>query len=144
LKTEAGKRLLFDPLRRKWVVAAPEEVVRQHLVHYLTAVKGYPASRTVVEKEFRVGGKSLRSDIVVYTAEGGVCLSVECKAPTVRIDQAVFDQLARYHAVLNARLLIVSNGLEHYCCSYALDKGAYTFLEEIPAYSEIEKNGTKL
>ncbi len=60
---------------------------------------------------------------------------VEYKAPTVAITQRVFDQIARYNIVVQARVLIVSNGLRHYCCRYAGD--GYEFLREVPVYDDL-------
>ena len=42
---------------------------------------------------------------------------VEYKAPEIeKITQKVFDQITRYNMVLKVDYLIVSNGLQHYCC----------------------------
>ena len=41
---------------------------------------------------------------------------VEYKAPEIEITQKVFDQITRYNMVLKVDYLIVSNGLQHYCC----------------------------
>ena len=62
---------------------------------------------------------------------------VEYKAPSINITQKVFDQIVRYNMVLKAHYLIVSNGLEHYCCQIDYDNNNYRFLETIPCYNEL-------
>ena len=39
--------------------------------------------------------------------------------------------------VLRASYLIVSNGLQHYCCSIDYANNSYAFLKDIPNYDEI-------
>ncbi len=77
---------------------------------------------------------SKRSDILVHNREGKPWLIVECKAPTVKISQDVFDQIARYNFVLKVPYLVVTNGLEHYCCQMDYQAASYIFLENIPPY----------
>ena len=49
----------------------------------------------------------------------------------------VFDQITRYNMVLKVDYLIVSNGLNHYCCHIDYNTKTYLFLPEIPHYSEL-------
>jgi hypothetical protein len=63
---------------------------------------------------------------------------IEYKAPAVVINQAIFDQIARYNMSLQVPWLIVSNGLEHFCCYIDKEKGGYSFLKEIPPYGELK------
>ena len=51
--------------------------------------------------------------------------------------QKTFDQIVRYNMVLHARYLIVSNGLQHYCCRIDYDTASYSFLEDIPHYNDL-------
>src|SRR6201986_2999627 len=94
---EGGQLTLFDELRKKHIVITPEEWVRQHFVQYLINQKNYPKSLIKLEGGLRLHGMSRRSDIVVFNPEGEKILMVECKAPSVAINQKVFDQIARYN-----------------------------------------------
>ncbi|MBC29419.1 MAG: restriction endonuclease subunit R [Muricauda sp.] len=127
--------LIFDVIRKKFVLLQPEEWVRQHVVHFLLTTKGYPKSLMNVEKQLIVNKLSKRYDVVVFKPDSSIFLLVECKAPQVKITQDVFDQIARYNRGLGATYLMVTNGLEHYYCQmdYVLEK--YTFLKEIPDFS---------
>src|ERR1700712_4693150 len=112
-----GQLTLFDELRKKHIVITPEEWVRQHFVQYLINQKKYPKTLIKLEGGLRLHGMAKRTDIVVHNSAGDKILIVECKAPSVAIDQKVFDQVARYNMTHKVPLLAVSNGLQHYYCS---------------------------
>ena len=126
---------IFDIVRKKFVVLQPEEWVRQHVVHYLNAVKGYPLSLLNVEKKLSVNGLTKRYDIIVFNNDGSIHILVECKAPTVLIDQSTFDQVARYNLKANATYLMLTNGLSHYYCQLDVKTENYRFLKDIPDFS---------
>lgn len=126
--------LIFDEIRKKFVVLQPEEWVRQHVIRFLMEEKGYPKSLISVEREITINGLSKRFDVVVFSPSANVSLVVECKAPSVVITQSVFDQIARYNLSLNADLLMVTNGLTHYYCQMDYNQKKYHFLNELPKY----------
>lgn len=109
----------------------PEEWVRQHIVHYLIQEKKYAKSAINTEVVVEINGLKKRADIVVFKKEKPWII-VECKAPSVTIDQKAFDQIARYNLSLNADCLMVSNGLNHYYCQMDMENQRYHFLEELP------------
>ena len=130
-----GKNVIFDSLRKKFVALTPEEWVRQHFVHYLTDVKGYPTGLLANEVQLDLNGTRKRCDTVLYNKDLSARMIVEYKAPHVEITQAVFDQITRYNMVLKVEYLIVSNGLQHYCCRIDYTTMRYSFLPEIPDYN---------
>ena len=133
--TERGeKRLIFDFLRRKYVALSPEEWVRQHFVHYLVEVKKYPKSLLANEVELKVGDKKLRCDTLLYTQALQPRMIVEYKAPTIQLQQKTFDQISAYNLLLKVDYLVVSNGLQHYCCKMDYAQQRYVFLEQLPDY----------
>ncbi len=132
-----GKLSILDTLRRKYVSLTPEEWVRQHFVHFLVEHKGYPPSLLANEVELRIGDKRLRCDSVLYNSAAQPVMIIEYKAPTVALTQRVFDQISVYNMLLHVDYLIVSNGLQHYCCRMDYENGTYTFLTDIPEYREI-------
>ncbi|ARN70893.1 restriction endonuclease subunit R [Nonlabens tegetincola] len=132
--TEKG-RLIFDQVRKKFVVLTPEEWVRQHVVEFLLSRKRIPLNLLTVEKQIRVSGTIKRYDIVSYNKDGSVHLVVECKAPDVKITQETFDQIARYNKELQSEYLMVTNGLDHYFCTMDYETRGYTFIPDIPEYS---------
>lgn len=134
IKSSENKRLIFDQIRKKYVVITPEEWVRQHYVSYLIKEKKYPISQIALEKQVIVNGLKKRTDILIFNQQGTHEILVECKAPSIPITQATFDQIARYNLKLKAKYLIVTNGLNHVYCQMDFDNEKYTFLKEIPSY----------
>lgn len=128
---------IFDILRRKYVALTPEEWVRQHFIHFLINQKNYPATLLANEIKLQVGNKTLRADSVLYDRELRPRMIVEYKAPHIPITQKVFDQISTYNMLLHVDYLVVSNGLQHYCCKMDYDNQKYLFLEDIPDYQKI-------
>lgn len=137
LTDENGQLSIFDTLRKKNLILTPEEWVRQHFVQYLIKDKHYPKSLIKLEGGLKLHGMAKRSDIVVFNSSGEKILLVECKAPSVGISQGTFDQAARYNMVHKVKLLVVSNGLQHYYCRIDFEKQSYQFIEELPSYKEL-------
>jgi len=134
IKSSENKTWVFDIIRKKYVLLQPEEWVRQNMVHYLLEAKKYPTSLINTEKQLIVNNLKKRYDIVVYNSNGSIHILVECKAPSIKITQQAFDQIAQYNMQLNATFLIVSNGLEHYFCKMDYQNKKYIFLNEIPDF----------
>ena len=128
---------IFDILRRKYVALTPEEWVRQHFIHCLINQKNYPVTLLANEIKLQVGNKTLRADSVLYDRELRPRMIVEYKAPHIPITQKVFDQISTYNMLLHVDYLVVSNGLQHYCCKMDYDNQKYLFLEDIPDYQNI-------
>lgn len=137
IKTEGKHQMIFDDIRKKWLVLTPEEWVRQHMLRYLAEDKKYPASLMAIEMGIKLNGTKKRCDIAMYNTKGEAIALVECKAPSVKITQAAFDQIARYNMELNVKYLIVSNGLKHYCCVIDFENKSYEFLNGIPEYHSL-------
>ena len=132
-----GKRMVFDSLRRKYVALTPEEWVRQHFVHFLMEHKDYPSGLLANEVELKIGDKRLRCDSLLYYKEMKPQMIIEYKAPTIQIQQKTFDQISVYNLLLHVDYLIVSNGLQHYCCKMDYDNQKYLFLQDIPDYENL-------
>ena len=137
LKSIEGKGFIFDSLRKKFVRLTPEEWVRQNFVQFLIAEKKYSVSLIAVEAGVKVNNNLQRADLVVFNRSGNPLLVAEFKAPEVKINQQAFDQVARYNMQLKVPFLIVSNGLQHFCCKINYNDHSYAFLPEIPEFSEI-------
>jgi len=137
MKETDGTIFILDPTRKKYVLLTPEEWVRQNCLNYLRDQKGFPVGYLAVERSFKLHGKILRYDIVAYSRQAKPLLLVECKAPDVRISQQTFDQVAVYNLHLQVPYLIVTNGLEMYCCESDFAAQCYRFLKEIPDFHAI-------
>ena len=137
VKKIGGKISILDPLRRKFVALTPEEWVRQHFVNFLLKEKGYPAALIANEIQIDLNKLKKRCDSVVYNRDLSPLMIIEYKAPDVDITQQVFDQIVRYNIVLKVKYLIVSNGLNHYCCIMDYEKQSFNYLSDIPNYTDL-------
>ena len=134
LKSNENKTLIFDIIRKKYVVLTPEEWVRQHFVNYLISIKNYPVSLIAIEKQIQLHKVTKRFDILIFSNIGKPYILIECKATNVQIGQNTFDQIARYNSEIDAEFLIVTNGLDHFCCQMDFDSKKYIFLNSIPDF----------
>ena len=132
-----GRLHVLDPFRRRWLQLTPEEEVRQRFVAYLLHEKGYPASLMRTEHTLHLNGMVRRCDILVDKPAGIPSLMVECKAPSVKINQKVFDQAARYNLVLRLPFLVLTNGIQHFCCRVDFEAQKVELLSEIPSWAAL-------
>ena len=133
-RTEDGRMRILDPLRHTFVALTPEEWVRQNFVSFLHHHKGYPLALMANEMSISMAGMSRRCDTVVYDRSLRPLMIVEYKRPNVKITQRVFEQISRYNHTMHVDYLVVSNGMQHYCCRMDYDTTSYTFLNDIPTW----------
>ena len=134
IKYEGEKQLIFDSIRKKFIVLTPEEWVRQNFVEYLKHEKKFPASLMAIEKQIMVNGKQRRFDLLIYNRKGQPQLIAEFKSPDVKITQETFNQVVRYNMALRVEKVIVSNGLQHFACKINYENNSYEYLSEIPDF----------
>ena len=136
LKTKLveGTTQVFDAVRKKYLVLTSEEWVRQHFIYYLNTEKKYPLGLMGIEKIVKYNGQSTRADIILYNNTGKPNMIVECKAPEVKITQDTFDQIAKYNFKLKVNFLVVTNGMQHFCCAMDYENNKINFLKEIPQF----------
>ena len=128
---------IYDTLRRKYVALTPEEWVRQHFVNWLISDKSYPASLMANEASIKLNSLTRRCDTVVYNQLLEPLMIIEYKESNIPVTQGVFDQVVRYNTVLKVKYIVVSNGINHYCCKMDYDKQSYDFLTDIPNYIDL-------
>lgn len=138
VKFSNGRKYIFDIIRKKYLVLTPEELVRQLMLHYLIEEKGYPKNKIQVERGLEFNTMQKRCDILVFDACFKPVLLVECKAARVKMDQKVFEQIARYNMSLKVPYLLVTNGPINYCSYINQEAQSFHFLEEIPSYNELK------
>ncbi|WP_114783835.1 type I restriction enzyme HsdR N-terminal domain-containing protein [Botryobacter ruber] len=137
LKQSGPDSLIFDELRRKYVVLTPEEWVRQHFIHYLRNSLHYPKGLISVERGATYNRLQKRTDICIYDNSGTPHLLVECKAAHVPITQEVVKQVSTYNQTLRAKYVVITNGQEHYCWEVNFETRRFVPLQEIPAYDQV-------
>ena len=137
IKESDGKTVIFDVIRKKFIVLTPEEWVRQHFIHYLINHLGYTKALIGVEQGMKYNTLSKRTDIIVYNRSGAPLVLVECKEPAHRLNQKVMEQAMMYNKTLKAPYIIVSNGIDHSCMHLHPEKHKIEFLDTIPHFEEI-------
>ena len=138
LKNKENKPLVFDQIRKKWLRCTPEEWVRVHCLNYLIHTLNYPASWIKVENEIKLYNTSKRFDIMVVNPNRGNLLLVECKAPSVKIAQQVFDQIARYNLEAKSQYMMLTNGMNHYFCTMDYTNQRYHFIKQLPNFTQAQ------
>tara|TARA_B100001758_G_C18343558_1_gene575739 strand:+ start:83 stop:538 length:456 start_codon:yes stop_codon:yes gene_type:complete len=137
LKTKLveGTIQVFDIVRKKYFKLTAEEWVRQHFIYYLNNDKNFPFGLMAVEKVVKYNDLKTRADLVIYNTKGLPNMIVECKAPNIKLTQDVFHQIARYNFKLKVKYLVVTNGIQHFCCMMDYKSRDISFLTEIPSFS---------
>ena len=135
-----GQQQIFDEVRRKYVALIPEEWVRQHFIKYLINDKGFPKGLFAIEHPLTINGVNHRADIVAFSSNGKPLVVVECKASDVAINQSVIQQISRYNILLKAPILILTNGLVHFCVRIDFENNHTLPLNSIPFYKDLIGN----
>ena len=130
-----GKNVIFDVIRRRYVALTPEECGAA-LRPLSSCSQGVSAGAMANEVQVQLNGTKKRCDTVLYRRDLTARMIVEYKAPEIEITQKVFDQITRYNMVLKVDYLIVSNGLQHYCCRIDYEHNSHTF-SDIPEYQNL-------
>jgi hypothetical protein len=134
-----GSKLIFDPIRKRYVKLTPEEWVRQHFINYLVEYGKYPAGLIGVEVPFRMNRLTKRLDLLVHDRSGKPILIVECKEPDTKLDEKVFDQIIVYNMQFRVPYLILTNGIQNFACRMNFDDNSREYLEIIPQYEELSR-----
>jgi hypothetical protein len=139
IKESDGKTVIFDIIRKKYLVLTPEEWVRQHFVHYLINHLGYVKALISVEHGLKYNKRQKRTDIIVYDRDAQSLVLVECKAPEINLNHKVLEQAMMYNKIVKAAYIIVTNGIEHSCLKVDPDNKSVEYLNSLPFYNEIVK-----
>jgi hypothetical protein len=137
IKEGPGGKLIFDRLRQKYVTLTPEEWVRQHFVNYLTEHLHYPAGLIQVEASLTLNTMKRRADILIHDRTCQPVMVVECKAPDVKLTQAVLDQVINYNFTYGLRWVVVTNGIMHWTGKIDKIANSISLLNHVPDYETI-------
>lgn len=135
VKHEGKKALVFDEIRKKWIMLTPEEWVRQHFINYVVTEKNVPRSLISVEKQITLNGTSKRYDAIIYSPQLKPLVLIECKAPDVPLTEQVAEQALRYNLQIGVNYLLITNGLKEMVFFIAENK--ITSIDELPDFSQL-------
>lgn len=113
-------REVYDPFRKIWVEASPEEIVRQTLLAKMVGELNYPKHLIAVEKEIsslphlterKKEVPKRRLDILCFDKKNHrPLLLIECKA--IPLKRAMLPQLLGYNAFVKAPYVCLANATE--------------------------------
>ncbi|MBX2841076.1 MAG: type I restriction enzyme HsdR N-terminal domain-containing protein [Flammeovirgaceae bacterium] len=135
LQKREGKIYILDIIRKKYVLLFPEEWVRQHFIHFLLN-EDYPKSLIQIEKGHQYNTLKRRTDLVAYSRNGKPFLLVECKAPHIKMNDAVLKQTMAYNQSYNAPFACVTNGVDHIFLSYNTTTKNYDRINQLPVFAK--------
>ncbi|MHB1920794.1 MAG: type I restriction enzyme HsdR N-terminal domain-containing protein [Chitinophagaceae bacterium] len=134
VQKKEGKTLIFDEIRKKYVVLTPEEWVRQNMIRYLIRIKHFPPTLMSIEKEIMLGTLKKRYDLVIYNRDSLPWMMVECKSLDIPISDKTLEQILRYHQVLAVHYLVLTNGKQTYCMGRSGPYQNFEFLPDLPEF----------
>ena len=132
IKTEGERSVIFDDIRKSWVILTPEEWVRQNFIQWMVQVMKYPSAMIAVEKEIKVHELSKRFDILVYDSSHTPWMMIECKAQTVPLTEKVLMQVLRYNIAVPVLFLVITNGVD--CRVVKKEESELKWVEIFPAW----------
>jgi len=109
-KEENGKEMIFDFIRKQWLLLNGEEWVRQNFIQFLVQELKYPIELIAVEKEIQLGDLKKRFDILVYDRDHKPWMLIECKTGGIVLNENVLHQVLRYNISMPANFLVITNG----------------------------------
>jgi hypothetical protein len=136
LKKLGVKDQIFDEIRKKWLVCTPEEWVRQNLIKFLIDKHSFPVNLVALEKSLIVAGRNYRFDALVFDREFNPLMIIECKAPSVKLEQKVFDQIWNYNYEINAPFFLITNGL-NFVMGECKPETGIKFFPEVMNYDQL-------
>jgi hypothetical protein len=134
-KDKNGLTKVFDPLRKRYFIATPEEIVRQLWIVYLVEYLALNPKLIAIERAFSINQLNKRFDLVIFSNTTKPVLLAEFKAPGVKITQSAFDQIAQYNMALQVPYSLVSNGMQHFCFQIDNDRKGFVWQKELPVLS---------
>ncbi|MBO6118138.1 MAG: type I restriction enzyme HsdR N-terminal domain-containing protein [Bacteroidales bacterium] len=105
-----NRQQVYCLIRKRYVALTPEEEVRQHTVFLLNNNFHYPLTRFSLEAQISLGQLTRRYDIVIYDKDRKPFMLVECKAPSVTVNEKTVQQATAYNIVLKAKYILLTNG----------------------------------
>lgn len=146
----ANARSLFCIIRKGWVAASPEEIVRQRILLHMIDQKKFPASLVAVEQPLRrlshlssTGIKNIpnrRADIICFAKSSAgnslhPLLVIECKS--IKLAPSVINQVVGYNHFIGSRFIAIANHEEIRTGWYDAEKKDYVFINHLPSYQDL-------
>ena len=134
IKTENGKRFIFDTIRKSWLNLTEEEWVRQNFVNYMVSALKYPSTVIALEKEITLNDLKKRFDVLVYNSDHQPWMLIECKEPQVSLSEDVLQQVLRYNITVPVSYIVITNGSQ--TIGWRKSAGNLVMVEKMPGWGE--------
>ena len=140
---------IYDPIRKRWLKALPEEQVRQAFLLHLLKNKGFPKDLISLE----IGLSQLphishkqslpqrRIDIVAYAKDLSFShplyplILIECKDKD--FNHKALGQLQGYNTFIESPYICLVNKSSLLCGVYDLAAKKYEYLDHLPTYQQL-------
>jgi hypothetical protein len=108
-----AEKAWFNPVQKIRAADRPEERVRLRMVEFLVREAGFSPNRITTELPVKMqrDQTALRADILCFDEFLRPLLLIECKAESVRLDEKVAMQAAKYNSTIKAPYVMVTNGI---------------------------------
>ena len=141
---------LFDPIRKIFVPALPEEKIRQELLSKMIHKLGFPPSLLAVEKDLKhlphIKDKSFsankrRADIICFGKnihpiyELYPLLMIECKAH--KLSDLVVEQVVGYNHYVQAYFICVANDYQIKTLWFDKNKNKTMSVDYLPNFEQL-------
>ncbi len=77
-RNDEDKLIVYDIIRKKWIILTPEEQVRQIWLHYLVYDLNVSKTKIAVERGLKINDRKKRFDICVFGIEATPEILFEC------------------------------------------------------------------
>ncbi len=112
MKEDSGRRWIFSPVQKKWLLLTPEELVRQLVILFIQDRFAISPVRMKMESTVSVGTFMKRYDLLVFDKEANPLLLVESKSFSTDVKPEHHAQILQYNETLRVPFLLLTNGLE--------------------------------
>jgi len=141
MQLSVPNKKVYDPIRKKWMIASPEEKVRQKILDLLINQLGYPSHGIAIEKNLselpHLQEKKVpirRLDILCYEGKTfAPLLLIECKA--IPLQEKMLTQIMGYNAFIKAPLICLANE-QTFLLGWENPKARMTF-DRLPPYKKL-------
>lgn len=137
---------VFDPVRKEWVHATPEEIIRQKWIEVMIHHLGFPKELLVVERGLKLlphlkgdvsKAPERRIDLLAYTKWKDdqllPLLLIECKC--IPLTEKALSQVMGYHHLVQSRYVAIANE-DEILIAFQSDRGLQT-LHFLPSYNQL-------
>ncbi len=131
-KQTLSDKFIFCPVRKKWIILQPEELVRQLFIQYLIQNRKINLKRISVEVMIKVNKQVKRYDLAIVGPLGKIKFLLECKSFNEAINDKVYQQIGNYNLELEADYIGLTNGIIHQFLETNRETKSFVFLDEFP------------